>query len=614
MAPHSTPQPHSSRPTGPSAGPDLLRAGVPRRPALRLGGLLLLGALLGLAACTMTPNAALLSDAEALATATVCGCAPYGSYPHSQPTGTATPTGTWVPPTPTPTFTPTPPPPGCDYCTLVPAPTQTPLSWPPPIITCTPAPDKPTLTPERRDPPPLFPTLPAPTALPALVGNTQPLVLSNLPGEALPGGVAADPHTGQLYVVWSQIDPDFADSLLNGVYLARPSGAGTFDVASVQGPGTYRVYNHPAASTVAVAPDGTVYVAYTRSEGAGDVAYLEERRSTDGGQTWSTPYTFPYTSAPPGLALIGSLRLVVDAAGAPHLAAIAKTGTGGETDPTNGVIDYYEGQADGTWLASRHPVRGNGGRQSGVTLTTFALPDGTIRTVLLWNEDQSVYSAYKDGPQGAWSSPVLLVDGTQPPDGIPDYEPGFASPPSNAMQVITFVYGGQQWVYGFWSLYSTGRLCFVYSQDGGVTWSGEDALGYHPIYHPPLTPDPGSQPANWGSVHWPSPVWDPGQQRLFVVYQYCARDVTPNICFPAVAYSRPGTPGPAWTGYTDPLHPPLRLLRATAALTADTLSITPQALGGSGLVWLTWRGQLSSAETYLAGISPVTLLSGGYQP
>src|SRR5690349_10142643 len=68
-----------------------------------------------LAACN-TLDASLLPDTVAEATATACGCFPYGSYPHSTPSSTPTPTGTWVPPTRTPTFTPTRPP-LCDFCT-----------------------------------------------------------------------------------------------------------------------------------------------------------------------------------------------------------------------------------------------------------------------------------------------------------------------------------------------------------------------------------------------------------------------------------------------------------------------------------------------------------------
>ena len=69
--------------------------------------------------------------------------------------------------------------------------------------------------------------------------------------------------------------------------------------------------------------------------------------------------------------------------------------------------------------------------------------------------------------------------------GIPDYEPGFGG----TLRLLPFQYGGAAWVYFVWSLYSTGRVCLVYSQDGGVTWSGEDALAYWQPAHIALRPD-----------------------------------------------------------------------------------------------------------------------------
>src|SRR6185369_4429180 len=105
-------------------------------------------------------------DSAVLATATVVGCAGYGTYPHDRPSATPTPTGTWWPPTATPTPRPTRPP-ACDLCRQGPAPTATGPAWPPPIVTCTPGPAEPTLTPRPVPPAPLFPTLPPNTPLPA---------------------------------------------------------------------------------------------------------------------------------------------------------------------------------------------------------------------------------------------------------------------------------------------------------------------------------------------------------------------------------------------------------------------------------------------------------------
>jgi hypothetical protein len=555
-----------------------------------------------------------LSDQAAQATATVCGCFPYGSYPHGTPSATPTPTGTWVPPTRTPTPTKTRPPANCDYCTLVPRPSNTPVAWPPPAITCTPRADEPTLVPPTAANPPLFPTLPPATPLPPLIGNTSPAIVSTLEGESEPGGIAADPHTGQPYFVWSQMDPDLPDSRTNGVYLYQPAllPNSASRIRSVQGPGTYRVNRSPAESAIGVAPDGTLYVAYTRSENAEKVALLEERHSTDGGETWSVPYTFPYTSNPPAptLGAITSLRLVVDAQGQPHIAAIAKTDAAADPELTTGEIHYYERRSDGSWLAQEHPVSGRGARQFYLDLATFALDDGTIRTVLGWNEDQAVYVSTKDGPDGGWARPQLLIDGNAEPYGIPDYWPGYGG----TMRLLAFSSQGTPWIYFFWSLYSTGRIAYSYSQDGGLTWSNEDALAYYPIYHVPSPPTPVVPPAVWGSVHWPAPFWDAEHGRVFVIYQYCAKNPANAQCFPAYSYSLPGGPGPSWVPYADPSREPVRLFQTTAANNAGNLRVTPSVLAGSGVVWLLWSERLSSRELYFAGVSPATLLSGNHRP
>jgi hypothetical protein len=585
-----------------------------KRGARLLGwGLLLAGMTTLLVACSNL-SGRYLSDQAAQATATVCGCFPYGSYPHDTPSATPTPTGTWVPPTRTPTPTKTRPPANCDYCTMAPQPTATVPFWPPPAITCTPRPDEPTLVPPTAVVPPLFPTLPPATPLPPLIGNTAPAIVSNLDGDSLPGGIAADPRSGQPYFVWTQLDPDLPDSPTNSVYLYQPPAApdGASSIRSVQGPGTYRVSHTNAESAIGIAPDGTIYVAYTRSENAEKVALLEERHSTDGGQTWSAPYTFPYTSDPPAptLGAINNVRLVIDAQGQPHIAAIAKTDASDDPQMTTGVIDYYERQPDGTWLAQEHPVSGRGGRQFYLDLTTLPLNDGTIRTVLGWNEDQVVYTSSKDGSAGTWSAPQLIIDGNANPYGIPDYWPGYAG----TMRFLTFSYQGAPWVYFFWSLYSTGRIAYIYSSDGGQSWSAEDALAYFPIFDVPPPPTPVQPPVVWGSAHWPAPFWDAEHQRIFTIYQYCSKDRARPGCFPVYSYSQPGGQGQSWVRYADPAQEPVRLFQTTLAGNSGTLRSTPAPLAGSGVIWLLWNERLSSREIYFAGVSPATLLSGNHRP
>lgn len=162
-----------------------------------------------LAACSGA-SAALLPDTAVRATATACGCNCYlyGSYPHTTPSATPTPTGTWVPHAKTPRPTKTRPPLGCDYCTIPPAPTQEPPHWPPPIVTCTARPDEPTFTTVPTMPPAIFPTLPPNTPLPAAIGDTPPISIGSMGGDALPGGVATHPLTGRPYLIWSQFNGD----------------------------------------------------------------------------------------------------------------------------------------------------------------------------------------------------------------------------------------------------------------------------------------------------------------------------------------------------------------------------------------------------------------------
>jgi hypothetical protein len=550
-------------------------------------------------------DAGLLSDAAALATATACGCAPYGSYPHTTPSATPTPTGTWVPPTDTPRPTPTRAAP-CDFCTLVPAPTAVPPHWPPPIITCTPRPDQPTLSPVPTAPPALFPTFPPNTPIPAVIGDTNPAVAASLEGEALPGGVATDAHTGRPAAIWSQLNPDAGQEPAGRVYLqlTDPASGQWLPPRTVNEPGQYKIGKGPPESAVGLASDGTLYVVYVRL--VGDNAVLEWRMSADSGATWSPPVALAYPSSNQE---IYNLRLVMDATGQPHITAVVVQVGGDEADPSGDIV-YYERLPDGAWRQERRPVDGQGARQFSQAVTTFTRSDGTIRTVLGWNEGQVVYSSYKDGPAGAWSAPQPIIDGNSHPDGIPDYEAGFGG----TLRLLPFSAGGQDWVYFFWTLYSTGRICYVYSTDGGAHWSREDALAYNPIVPIPPPPAPFVPPVVYGTVHEPIPLWDGAQQQVFVLYQFCDRSAARAGCYVAYAYAPPGAAGTAWVGREDSTHEPLRLFRSTLTSQAATLRSSEPGNAGSGSVWLIWQEATGARELYRALVSPATLLSGTVLP
>jgi hypothetical protein len=208
-----------------------------------------------------------------------------------------------------------------------------------------------------------------------------------------------------------------------------------------------------------------------------------------------------------------------------------------------------------------------------------------------------VYSSYKDGPAGAWSAPQRIIDGASHPHGIPDYEAGFGG----SMRLLAFASQGQPWVYFFWSLYSTGRVCYVYSTDDGQTWSDEDALAYEPI-----------SPLRQAHVGMPAPFWDASHGRVLVVYEYQAAGG--GGAFLVYAYAPPGAPGRDWTRYEDPAHEPLRLFRPTLVSQASHLRGSEQPYGGSGPGWLLWVENTGAPELYRALIAPATLFSGTALP
>lgn len=549
-----------------------------RRPVLGL--LAGLGSVLLLAACSGASDPAQLTDAETAATATVQGCYPYGSVPHAGPP-TATVTGT--PPTATRTPTPTRPPRDCDFCTQPPRPTRTVAAWPAPAVTCLPAPGQATSTSVPTPDSPLFPTPVAPTAQPALLGVGEAVQFGNLEGEAQPGGVAVDPRSGAAWIIWTQISPDANQATAGRVYTRHQLAAGGWSAPrAVQAPGQAI----GRESAVAVTSDGTVIVAWVYYQG--DTAFIGWRASTDGGATWSAPATL----ADAGVADTYNLRLTADPAGGVHLAAIAKTGG----DGTGGDVLYYEWTAGSGWHGQRRPVD-RGGRQYNLAVASFALRDTTIRTVLLWNEDQHAYTATRDGA-GPWSAPAR-ISGNYPP--MADYQPGGLD---HSMQLLAFPWQDTTALFATYSSYSTGYLAAFWSTDGGATWSPESAIGYNP--------HDGTEP---GTVHNPIPYWD-GAGHVAIAYQFCqAAEIAGERtnCFAAFAYAAPGTAGPDWTGYEDNRTPPLRLFAPTQAGSAATFR---GAGGAASYAWLLWQEQNGSRELRLAPIDWHSLLQiqEGSQP
>lgn len=617
-------------------------------------------ALSALLAVSSGCTGAMMTEQAAIATATACGCNcfPYGSRQYTVRTGTPTPTGTWLPPQPThATNTPVQTRSyGGSYATLVPIQPTEPPAWPPPAVTCTAAPDQPTLTPRPTVAPPVFPTFPINTPMPSGgIGTSQGRALASMSGNASTGQPAIDPVTGVPYFVWSQDNTDQATDSEHRVYLRRmdPRTRTLLDARSVNELESKTGFKTTYLdSAVAVSPNGGVHVLYCDRRASGYLTDALYRYSPDGNSGWSAPVQIGAASP----SWCNNVRLKA----APDGALLAAW-TGGNMDSPD-VPDSFtrvwrrspdSRSFQGEWT-DVSPPRMTRGRQFESDLSFLELSESRAagyRTFLVFDDGHNVYGTYSDpADNGQWHAPIELVNGEAMNNrlSIGDYWP-------SSLRVLAFRYKGRAFVYVFWSLYSTGRIGYVYSSDadapGGPHWTQEDTFAYfQPApgeQGPTLMPEEGdsqgseqgdgmsSEPAEPGpssaldsepenlvhppKVHMPQPFWVPERGRVLVVYRYGTSPPAEGGIrqyFAAYAYSLPAAPGNAWEGVVRPQFgqtTPLRAFPPTQYEAMSQLQGTG-ALDGTGAAWLTWTETGASREAFFGAIWPYTLISANNQP
>ncbi len=600
-------------------------------------GLLALQAIL--AGCT----GGMMSEQAAIATATACrcNCFPYGSQQYTVPTGTATPTGTWIPPRPTNTPVPTRPS-GGSYPTLVPRQPTEPPAWPPPAITCTAAPGQPTLTPRPTIPPPVFPTFPINTPMPSGgSGTSEGRALASMSGNAGVGQPAIDPVTGAPSFIWSQDNTNQATDAEHRVYLRRmdPKTHTLSDARSVNvlesKIGFKTTY---LDSAVAITPNGDVHALYCDRRAGTSLTDALYRRSGDGNGGWSEPLRIGDASP----SWCNNVRLKA----APDGALLAAW-TGGNADRPevpDSFVRVFRRSPQGEWT-NVSPPRMTSGRQFESDFAFLQLPGsqgGGYRAFLIFDDGSNVYATYSDtgddGQWQGWHQPVELAnsDAMNARLGILDYWP-------SSLRALAFRYQGRAFVYAFWSIYSTGRICFVYTPDAdtpaGPHWTDEDTFAYFPPVpgepEPTTTPEegysegteqgvlaPGLQPDATTiapKVHLPQPFWVPERSRVFVVYRYgTAPPAVGGIrqYFAAYAYSLPDAPGSAWDGAVGPQFGQTTPLRAFPPTQYEAMNQLQGAgaLDSTGAAWLIWMEKGASKEAFFGAIWPYTLISANNQP
>ena len=644
---------------------------LPRLPFLPLAYLAALLLISLLAACQATPGEGASSEGEGLerlrerdaiatATACACGCFPYGSHDNGLPFRTPTPTGTWVPPTSTPTPSPTRP--GGPRRTVAP-PTATPAWHIQGAITCTPAPWQPTITPPPTpDPFDRVPDTPLPSGG---IGNTPPQPLGSMAGAAGIGQPNLDPRTGMVVFAWSQAQTDTAPDALHRVYVRSmlPGSGALGDAVGVNvvqaRPAFKQAYSD---SAVALTGDGVMHALYCEVDGGRrDHSVLGYyRRSTDEGWTWSEP--LPVGERSPTWCNNVRLKAAPDGT----LYAIW-TGGNPHIEEPDSFVRVSRRLPDGRWERLNPPRtgEGEGHRQfeadvAFVPLYGESYPEGSYRTVMIYDDGADVWTVWSDpgdqGDESRWRGPTRIVSHEERNAALHlrDYIPSH-------LRLLSFPYDGRQYLYALWNIYSTGRICFVYSSEGdapgGAPFGGEDSFATFPPSYgtgdPLPIPDTGGSPSEGGGsgdggdggggegeseaggepvvtpqpkVHMPEPVWVESRQRVFVAYRYCdvpqpyqrGRGIKTRDCYAAFAFGLPGAPGEGWEGRVGSDYPhPLRAFRPTVSEAMGEMR-SAGTLDPWGNFWLVWGERTtqagSSIEAYYAALRPYTLISDGNQP
>lgn len=598
-----------------------------------------------LAGCT----GSLLPEQSAIATATAChcGCFPYGSRSYSVPTSTPTPTGTWIPPRPTATPTPTRPSSG-SYATLVPRqPTELP-AWSPPAITCTAAPDQPTLTPRPTVAPPVFPTFPISTPMPSGgSGTSEGRALASMSGNAGIGQPGIDPRTGSPIFAWSQDNTNQATDAEHRVYIRHmdPETRSLADPQSVNilEPKTGFKTTYLDSAT-AVTADGAVHVLYCDRRAGTGLTNALYRRSPDGRGNWSAPLRVGEASP----TWCNNVRLRAAPDGAIYVAWAG--GNIAAHDKPDSFVRVWRRSPEGVWT-DVSPPRMTSGRQyeSDIAFLDLSATSGegeqnttpAYRAYVIFDDSNNVYATYADSQEPErWSSPVELVhsDTMNSRLGIRDYWPA-------SLRLLAFRYRGRAFAYAFWSLYSTGRIAYVYASDaaepGGPHWTVEDTFAYFPPVpgepDPTPPPDDGSEGRGFpddssaepslgptsatlaAKVHMPQPFWVPERQRVLVIFRYGTAPPQEGAIrqyFAAYAYSLPDAPGSAWEGAVGPQFgndTPFRAFPPTQYEAMDQLQ-GAGTLDSTGAAWVSWMEHGASKEAFFGAIWPYTLISANNQP